>query len=74
MKLQKKTLSDLGLTHQSSENNAVNGLTHDSRKVRKGFLFAALPGLNSHGISFAPSAIQAGACAILPIKEGIPII
>ena len=70
MKLQKKTLSDLGLTPQSGENIAVNGLTHDSRKVRKGFLFAALPGLNSHGISFAPSAIQAGACAILTDKRG----
>ena len=70
MKLQKKTLSDLGLTPQSGENIIVNGLTHDSRKVRKGFLFAALPGLNSHGISFAPSAIQAGACAILTDKRG----
>lgn len=70
MKLQKKTLSDLGLTPQSGENITVNGLTHDSRKVRKGFLFAALPGLNSHGISFAPSAIQAGACAILTDKRG----
>ena len=38
--------------------------------MRKGFLFAALPGLNSHGISFAPSAIQAGACAILTDKRG----
>ena len=70
MKLQKKTLSDLGLTPQSGENITVNGLTHDSRKVCKGFLFAALPGLNSHGISFAPSAIQAGACAILTDKRG----
>ena len=70
MKLQKKTLSDLGLTPQSGENITVNGLTHDSRKVREGFLFVALPGLNSHGISFAPSAIQAGACAILTDKRG----
>jgi UDP-N-acetylmuramoyl-L-alanyl-D-glutamate--2,6-diaminopimelate ligase len=70
MKLQKKTLSDLGLTPQAGENLAINGLTHDSRKVREGFLFAALPGLNSHGISFASSAIQAGACAILTDKKG----
>ena len=70
MKLQQKTLSDLGLTPQAGENLAINGLTHDSRKVREGFLFAALPGLNSHGISFASSAIQAGACAILTDKKG----
>ena len=35
-----------------------------------GFLFAALPGVNSHGINFVSSAIQAGASAILTDKIG----
>ena len=70
MKLQNKTLSDLGLTSQSGANPAITGITNDSRKVCDGFLFAALPGVNSHGINFASSAIQAGASAILTDKIG----
>ena len=70
MNLQKKTLSELGLTSQSGENPSITGITQDSRKVRPGFLFAALPGVNSHGISFASPAIQAGAIAILTDKMG----
>ena len=34
------------------------------------FLFAALPGVNSHGINFVSSAIHAGASAILTDKIG----
>ena len=48
-----KTLSELGLTVQSGENLSITGITQDSRTVQAGFLFAALPGVNSHGISFA---------------------
>ena len=70
MKLQNKTLSDLGLTSQSGANPAITGITNDSRKVCDGFLFAALPGVNSHGINFVSSAIQAGASAILTDKIG----
>ena len=70
MKLQNKTLSDLGLTSQSGANIVITGITNDSRKVCDGFLFAALPGVNSHGINFVSSAIQAGASAILTDKTG----
>ena len=70
MKLQNKTLSDLGLTSQSGANPAITGLTNDSRNVCDGFLFAALPGVNSHGINFVSSAIRAGASAILTDKIG----
>ena len=47
MNLQKKTLSELGLTIQSGENLSITGITQDSRTVQAGFLFAALPGVNS---------------------------
>ena len=70
MNLQKKTLSELGLTSHSGENLFITGITQDSRRVQTGFLFAALPGVNSHGISFASSAIQAGAIAILTDRIG----
>jgi len=39
----------------------VNGITHDSRQVRQGELFAAIPGLNNHGLDFLPAAVAAGA-------------
>ena len=43
----------------------ITGVTADSRKVRPGFLFAALPGSKVDGRSFAPKAAEMGAAAIL---------
>ncbi|MCE7999390.1 MAG: UDP-N-acetylmuramoyl-L-alanyl-D-glutamate--2,6-diaminopimelate ligase [Rhodobiaceae bacterium] len=43
----------------------IAGLTADSREVRAGFLFAALPGVQADGAKFIPAAIKAGAAAIL---------
>ncbi len=43
----------------------IEGVTADSRKVRPGFLFAALPGAKADGRAFIPGAIQAGAAAVL---------
>ncbi|MGA7259358.1 MAG: UDP-N-acetylmuramoyl-L-alanyl-D-glutamate--2,6-diaminopimelate ligase [Stellaceae bacterium] len=51
----------------STESNdpEILGLTADSRDVRPGFLFAALPGTRQDGRSFAADAIAHGAVAIL---------
>jgi UDP-N-acetylmuramoyl-L-alanyl-D-glutamate--2,6-diaminopimelate ligase len=43
----------------------ILGLTADSRTVRPGFLFAALPGARRDGRCFAADAIECGAAAIL---------
>jgi UDP-N-acetylmuramoyl-L-alanyl-D-glutamate--2,6-diaminopimelate ligase len=43
----------------------IVGVTADSRQVRPGYLFAALPGSRSDGRSFIPAALQAGAAAVL---------
>ncbi len=43
----------------------IVGLSADSRVVRPGFLFAALPGTRLHGGSFAADAAARGAVAIL---------
>lgn len=43
----------------------IVGLTCDSRKVRPGFLFAALTGSSADGRAFIAQALQAGATAIL---------
>ncbi len=47
----------------------VTGLAADSRQIRSGFLFAALPGTQTHGQVFIPQAIARGAKAVLT-QEG----
>ena len=48
----------------------VTGCTHDSRAVRPGDLYAALPGARSHGADFAAAATAAGAAAVLTDPAG----
>ena len=43
----------------------IIGLTADSREVKPGFLFAALPGTNNDGRDFILEAVEAGAIVIL---------
>jgi UDP-N-acetylmuramoyl-L-alanyl-D-glutamate--2,6-diaminopimelate ligase len=43
----------------------VEGLTADSREVRPGWLFAALPGTKADGRAFIPDAVAKGAVAVL---------
>ncbi|WP_417629377.1 UDP-N-acetylmuramoyl-L-alanyl-D-glutamate--2,6-diaminopimelate ligase [Phaeospirillum tilakii] len=43
----------------------ILGLTADSRAVRPGFLFAALPGSRQDGRDFIPAALASGAVALL---------
>lgn len=60
-----RTLSHLGLSARAGRDPVVTGLTADSRAVRPGFLFAALPGTAAHGASYVATAVGAGASAIL---------
>jgi UDP-N-acetylmuramoyl-L-alanyl-D-glutamate--2,6-diaminopimelate ligase len=48
----------------------VTGVTHDSRRVRPGDLYAALPGGHHHGARFCPQAAAAGAVAVLTDPAG----
>ena len=70
---QTRTLQDLGL-NVSGPGPRITGLTLDSRAVRPGFLFAALPGSAVHGARFAGYAIQQGAVAILTDRSGAALI
>ncbi|MFC3085635.1 UDP-N-acetylmuramoyl-L-alanyl-D-glutamate--2,6-diaminopimelate ligase [Tabrizicola soli] len=63
-------LSDLGLTARAGRDPALSGVTADSRAVRAGMLFAALPGSATHGARFIPAALEQGAAAILTDAEG----
>ncbi|NUL08745.1 UDP-N-acetylmuramoyl-L-alanyl-D-glutamate--2,6-diaminopimelate ligase [Streptomyces lunaelactis] len=48
----------------------VTGITHDSRAVRPGDVYAALPGARFHGADFAAQAADLGAAAILTDPAG----
>ncbi|MEC7304003.1 MAG: Mur ligase domain-containing protein, partial [Pseudomonadota bacterium] len=43
----------------------ITGLTADSRAVRPGFLFAAIPGTRLDGRDYIDAAVRAGAAAVL---------
>jgi len=47
----------------------ITGVTADSRKVRPGFLFAALPGSKVDGAEFAIKAADAGAAAVIAARD-----
>ncbi len=47
----------------------VQGITLDSKQVRQGDLFAALPGAEAHGMQFLSEAERSGAAAILSDRK-----
>ena len=55
----------------------IAGLTADSRAVKPGFLFAALPGAKADGRAFIAKAIEAGAAAVIAppgTAAAIPVV
>ena len=67
------SLTSLGLTARSGANPEITGLAVDSREVKDGFLFAAMPGSRFHGGEFIQYALRMGASAILTDAEGAAI-
>ncbi|SDW63257.1 UDP-N-acetylmuramoylalanyl-D-glutamate--2,6-diaminopimelate ligase [Ruegeria halocynthiae] len=68
-----KKLSQLALTARGGANPDITGLAVDSREVKDGFLFAALPGTRVHGGEFIQYALRMGAAAILTDAKGAEI-
>ena len=68
-----RPLSALGLSPSRGGNVTVSGLAIDSREVRAGTLFAALPGSRMHGAEFIQYALRMGAAAILTDRNGAEI-
>lgn len=64
------SLSELGLHHPGARDLRLTGMTEDSRAVRPGMLFVALPGAQFHGARFIGAAVKAGAAAILTDAAG----
>jgi UDP-N-acetylmuramoyl-L-alanyl-D-glutamate--2,6-diaminopimelate ligase len=52
----------------------VTGVTLDSRAIRPGDLYAALPGANVHGASFVAMAVGHGAAAVLTDPAGASVL
>ncbi|MCK9893858.1 UDP-N-acetylmuramoyl-L-alanyl-D-glutamate--2,6-diaminopimelate ligase [Frankia sp. AgB32] len=60
--------------HGGDQDVRVHGVTHDSRQVRPGDLYVALPGAHVHGARFAAAAAVQGAAAILTDAAGARLI
>lgn len=60
-----KLLYDSGIEIDEFEDVEINGLTYDSRKVEKNFLFFAIPGFKDDGSKYIKDAIKKGAVAII---------
>jgi UDP-N-acetylmuramoyl-L-alanyl-D-glutamate--2,6-diaminopimelate ligase len=58
-------LTELVKTYKGSVNPDIRGVTQDSREVREGWLFAALPGTKMDGGKFIADAVRNGAAAVL---------
>ncbi len=68
-----KSLAQLGLRARGGTEARVSGLSVDSRQVRPGHLFAALPGTRVHGGEFIQYALRMGAGAVLTDRKGAGI-
>ena len=66
-------LSLLGLRGDKGRDPEVTGIAVDSRQVKPGHLFAALPGSVTHGGEFIQYALRQGAGAILTDRKGAEI-
>lgn len=53
---------------------AVTGVSLDSRAIRPGDLYAALPGANVHGARFVDAATGLGAVAVLTDPAGVALL
>lgn len=54
-----------GRTESGADKIQISGLTADSRAVKPGYLFAALPGTQDDGARFIQDALKRGAVAVL---------
>ena len=50
----------------------ITGIAYDSRHVRRGYLFAAMPGARDDGWAYVADAVERGAAAILSTHPACP--
>ena len=59
----------------------IAGISADSRAVKPGFLFVAVPGTKADGLVYLPQALAAGAVAVMaerappgPLPDGVALV
>jgi UDP-N-acetylmuramoyl-L-alanyl-D-glutamate--2,6-diaminopimelate ligase len=60
-----------------AEGRDVRALAYDSRKVKEGSLFVAIPGFHRDGADFIPDAVRAGAVAVVAqrkVRAKVPVV
>ena len=62
---------DISLSKSIEDNPIITGIDFDSRKIKKGMMFAAINGENNNGIDFCDKALKAGATSILCSKKDL---
>lgn len=67
------SLNSLGLMAAGGANPTLSSMAVDSRDVREGCLFCAMPGTRVHGATFVDAALENGAVAVLTDPEGAAI-
>ncbi len=75
MRLRLSEISEVLGLPAPARDTTIEGIVTDSRKVRYGSLFAALPGNVSDGHDFVKAAAKTGAVAVLvqkPVEVGVP--
>ena len=68
-RLLSEIVAGLEILGRSGPDPIIEGLAYDSREVRPGYLFFALPGLHADGHRFIGAAIAAGARAVVHSAE-----
>ena len=69
MKLAELMIEEAAIEPRFSE-LVISGVTADSRKVKPGDLFVAVPGTKTDGLTFVEEAVRAGAIAV--VAEHVP--
>ncbi len=57
------------LARKGKNDPVIKGMTYDSREVKPGFLFFALPGIHTDGHRFIPVALKNGAAAVIHTQD-----
>ena len=70
-------LAELGIVAPAGLPEGIAGITADSRRVRPGMVYAALPGVRADGRDYIGQAVAGGAVAVLTLPgttwpEGVP--
>ena len=77
--LDRKRLAEILGEEPPTGVSGVDGVTHDSREVRPGSAFVAVPGMRHDGTSFVPDALARGAALVVAEKppsggNGSPLV